>query len=425
MRTIFTLALSLIFLVKGYSQNDDVYYTPGDPEPKKETKQSSNNNNYDDDYGSEDSYYEDEYYSESQTTTDENGNTYINNYYYGDYNDYSTRLRRFYDPYYGFSYYSPAYTGVYFDSWGGWGWSVSLGWGYPNYWDPWYYHYYPWYGHHHHYYPYSYGHGYNHGYWHGYHDGYYGNGYPYGYGYGNDYPTSGRGDYYYGPRFKTSGTSGNNAPRSTGVKKTTETPVNRDAAQPTQNAPRGVPATEKARPSDNRVIEKDKEINRDQYQRAPDRGGNINREEKNIERPQNNRQAQPAPQRQERTTPNNRNFDRPQRNQDSRPQNRPQSRPQNRNFERPQNTAPRNSSPRTQPERNIAPQHSRPQGNAPAEQRFEAPQRQQQSEPQRYSIDRSFDAQPNPNMGGSPSFDRGSTAPAAPQRGGNINRISK
>jgi hypothetical protein len=216
---------------------DDVYYST-----KAEKKNKKNNNNYEtqtttpdyytendnqtpDNYSNDyetgqDVSYEDEpVYSESETIQTPEGTTYITNNYYGDgfsddYYDYSyaARISRFYDPYIGFSYYSPCYTGFYYDPWYwnnwyyspsiyfgiNWGWgSFGYGYGYP------YYPYYSYYG-----YPYNNSwYGYNDGYWNGYWDGYYGSEY---YGYNG---------YYYGHRPSQGGSnnSGNYNPSNTGA----------------------------------------------------------------------------------------------------------------------------------------------------------------------------------------------------------------
>ena len=124
----------------------------------------------------------------------------INNYY-SDPTDYyySSSLRRFSDSYYGWDYYDPYYTDMYFYTGNPYSWGMSMGWGYPGwrmrfsygypyggyygsyygmgyggYYDPWC----SWgygggyYGG---YYGGSYWSGYNHGYYNGYHNGYYGN----------------------------------------------------------------------------------------------------------------------------------------------------------------------------------------------------------------------------------------------------------
>ncbi len=113
----------------------------------------------------------------------DDGKTYITNNYYGNnYDDddyyYRTRIQRFYSPYAGFGYYSPAYCGFYNDpfyypsmNFGyGWnsysGWNFGFGWGYGNYYDPFFN---PFYS------PYSYynpwGSAWNNGYYNGYNDG--------------------------------------------------------------------------------------------------------------------------------------------------------------------------------------------------------------------------------------------------------------
>ena len=165
----------------------------------------------------------------SDKRVDEEGDTYVTNNYYGDSYDedyyYSRRIRRWYDPYYGFGYYSNVYANPYY-WWGPTyyspGLNVTLSFGnyYPWYWRPVYsYHsYYPWYTpyhtHYHYPYGYSYWNGYNNGYYNGYnngyYDGYYGNNYG---GYGNDYYGGGYGGGLYGSNtyygHNTGGLSGN------------------------------------------------------------------------------------------------------------------------------------------------------------------------------------------------------------------------
>lgn len=157
-------------------------------------------------------YDQDDYYQPQNSSTsnntqqyvDESGNTYITNNYYGDYDDdydyfYASRINRFHRPIWGFGYYDPFYTNMYWYNydpfwygtsiyagwgWGGfyrpwgwnpWGWGGGFGWGggwYNNWgWNGWGYS------------PYcfgggwgGYGMGYNQGYWNGYNHGYW-NGY--------------------------------------------------------------------------------------------------------------------------------------------------------------------------------------------------------------------------------------------------------
>jgi hypothetical protein len=132
----------------------------------------------------------------------------VNNYnYYTDPTDYyySSSLRRFSDNYYGWNYYDPYYTDMYWYTGSPFSWGISMGFGYPGWgmgfsygnpyrpyygygygyggwYDPWYSYgyggyyggywggYYPYYGG-------SYWTGYNHGYYNGFYNGYYGNDY--------------------------------------------------------------------------------------------------------------------------------------------------------------------------------------------------------------------------------------------------------
>jgi hypothetical protein len=158
---------------------DDIYYNASDARSydpvAPATEPVSNNyasqaNNYDQPARND----QPDYYS-SEQQTDGNGTTYVtNNYNYNsdDYYDYaySSRLRRFYDPYVGYSYYDPIYTNAYWydptpNLWGvslyttynwwapatfytnpvcyggfGWGWNrpgwnINIGWGGPSCWN--------------------------------------------------------------------------------------------------------------------------------------------------------------------------------------------------------------------------------------------------------------------------------------------------
>lgn len=210
------------------------YSQPNATYDQNSSDQNNNQSYQDQNSGQQNGYSSEPQPSTTTTTQDPQGNTYITNNYYNDddYYDYaySARLRRYYTPAIGYSYYDPYYTNSYWydytpASWGvsiylGYNWwapsyyysspfcyggGVSFGWGY----NPWGYD--PWYGGWHN--PYSYGHGYNHGYadgyWdgynHGYSDGYYGLGNPNPYYYNSYDATS----YYYGPR----GSASDNSPR--------------------------------------------------------------------------------------------------------------------------------------------------------------------------------------------------------------------
>ncbi len=239
----------------GTSVPDDIYYSSGDqgqpapavatypttpPAPAQDYSKDASNND-------QNVVYEDQVDNTNAQNNsgdyyqDEKGNTYItNNYYNDDYYDYSysSRLRRFYTPAIGYSYYDPYYTNSYYYDYYPSSWGVSIyssyNWWAPSYYysapfcyggigisigyspiftpwySPWYYdRYYP--GSYYHGYYNSYHHGYNHGYNdgynHGYYDGYYGQGYtPYYY---NSYDATST---YYGPR----GGSSTNSPRPSG-----------------------------------------------------------------------------------------------------------------------------------------------------------------------------------------------------------------
>jgi hypothetical protein len=100
----------------GVTVYDDVYYSPNDPvvHVKEVVITTTNQDQVAQDqqeyYQEEEIYYAepgyDTPYSESQYYTDPQGGTVVNNYFYGDYNDYSysSRIRRFHRPSFG-SYY--------------------------------------------------------------------------------------------------------------------------------------------------------------------------------------------------------------------------------------------------------------------------------------------------------------------------------
>jgi len=150
----FTLISSLLLatLVTAWGQNyDDVYYQPSggsntsqdqyynngsqnnNPNPNTNTGNNSSGtsgydyNQYNNDYGNPNRY------DENDTYTDGQGNTYVTNNYYGNTQHdfyYSSRMRRFYDPYPGFGWYSGVYTDPYWygynDPWM-WGSSIYVG----------------------------------------------------------------------------------------------------------------------------------------------------------------------------------------------------------------------------------------------------------------------------------------------------------
>lgn len=263
MKTINTiLAATVIMITASCSSTyqagkaDDVYYSTKDPVPAPapvpSTAPAPSQENYDygnNNYNNDNSGYQDgqnqQYDSQNDNSnssqySDGQGNTYVTNNYNGDYYDYeySSRIRRFYEPVYGFGFYDPFYTNSYWynyrpASWGvsiylgynwwapshfytnpfnygGWGFGAGFGYGSPygGFGYPFYPHYgfspYPYYGgfggYNH-----GYHHGYQNGYWNGYNDGFYGgNPNPYYY---NSYDAN---SYYYGPR----GSTGSNSPRA-------------------------------------------------------------------------------------------------------------------------------------------------------------------------------------------------------------------
>lgn len=209
----------------GITVYDDVYYSPSDPVVH--VKEIVVTTTEKQDVAPQQEYYQDEAYSadtnyetpyaETEYYTDPQGNTVINNYYYGDYYDYSyaSRIRRFHRNYGFDSYYHDFYTNMYWYNYDPFYWGTSIyigcgyypwdsyypysyGWGWPrrSYWSIWYNPYYMYgFGYPHYYYGWysSYWTGYRHGYW----DGYYG--YPY-YGGGWYMNSKDQNSYYYGPR---------------------------------------------------------------------------------------------------------------------------------------------------------------------------------------------------------------------------------
>jgi hypothetical protein len=189
----------------GSSNPDDVYYSskdrnqaPAQQQPVAQPSASDYSTNNSNDQQQTDNNQSSERnadYYDSNKTTDGSGTTYITNNYYDDYYDYeySSRLRRYYTPAYGYGYYDPFYTNMYWYDYNPYSWGVSIYLGY-NWWAPSYYYYSP----------FCYGGFYNP--WYSPYGGYYGayGYYPGAYGYYNpyyynSYDGTGSG-YYYGPR---------------------------------------------------------------------------------------------------------------------------------------------------------------------------------------------------------------------------------
>ena len=127
----------------------------------------------------------------------------VNNYnYYTDPSDYSysSSLRRFSDNYYGWNYYDPYYTDMYWYTGSRYSWGISMGWGYPG-WGMRYSYGYPYYRPH-----YGYGGYYDPFYSWGY-GGYYGGYYPY---YGGSYWSGYNHGFYNGSYYGSSDYSNNN-----------------------------------------------------------------------------------------------------------------------------------------------------------------------------------------------------------------------
>lgn len=103
MRNIKLLALLLVLVVGStgslYAQYDDLYYDPAkDKGFFADYKPDSRDYSRQDNYAYNDDYYQDDYY-------DDEGYEYYNDYDY----HYTSRIRRFHNPYYGFSFFDPVY----------------------------------------------------------------------------------------------------------------------------------------------------------------------------------------------------------------------------------------------------------------------------------------------------------------------------
>jgi hypothetical protein len=242
------VALSTLFSASTFAQYDDVYYDPTKGTTTSNTNEvqtveptvDQNNNNHSDqqlDNSSRASQYD------GVEAGDKN--TYITNNYYNndDYNDYyyTSRLRRYYRPTYGYGYWDNYYTNYYYYDNNPFNWGNNIYSYTPNYyWNPWgiYIGYASWGSHNgwnwgrpcyaawydpygwnsgwsNNYYGYNYGYnnnygyGYNQGYYNGYNQGYnqgYNNGYynNYAYNYGNGWD-----DGYWGPRKQMETPTGN------------------------------------------------------------------------------------------------------------------------------------------------------------------------------------------------------------------------
>ena len=87
--------------------------------------------------GSEAAYYDQYQYNDSVNASvqgaTEAAPVIVNNYYYNDPNDYyySSNIRRFSDEFYGWDYYDPYYTDLYWYTGRSINWGLNIGWGYP------------------------------------------------------------------------------------------------------------------------------------------------------------------------------------------------------------------------------------------------------------------------------------------------------
>lgn len=185
MKALTKLLLASVFFLSACTTNyyttapvDDVYYSSGD----RMEVPVENNTNYDNPNtatNAGEDYSTDPNYSTTETYTDESGDTYVTkNYYYedvyshDDYYDYqyTSRIRRFNNPNYGYNYYHSYYTNMYWYDYNPYSWGVSVymtyPWWYRSYYRPYwynnYYSYYGWNSPYHYYRPY-YGYGYGYG----------------------------------------------------------------------------------------------------------------------------------------------------------------------------------------------------------------------------------------------------------------------
>ena len=244
MKTITIILTSTAFILAScgsagyttYSGYDDVYYNPAEAQPAvtanapvtpqavtatKAITQEEDTINYDElsdyeryrlemegelsnkGYESEEDetvYQEEQYVNGNESREQEQ--VIINNNYYYDTDDYyySSRIRRFSGSHYGWDYYDPYYTNMYFYNGSPYHYGLSMSWGYPSYYSG----YYRPYWRYNTYYPYSYGWGspyYSsyYPYYGGYHNYGYNDYYPGYYGYGGYYNrTAYRSSYYAG-----------------------------------------------------------------------------------------------------------------------------------------------------------------------------------------------------------------------------------
>lgn len=384
----------------------------------------------------------------SQQYVDENGDTYITNNYYGDYYEddydyfYASRINRFHRPIWGFGYYDPFYTNMYwynydpfffgtsiYAGWGwggfyrpwGWGWNTGFGWGgwYNNWgWNGWGYSPYCYSGWGMGGYGMGYNMGYNHGYWNGYYDGLAMG----GMGYYNTYDVNS--GIYYGHR-AGSGSNGGSGIRSNslgdrynraaqqglvshanrdnilqtadarpvvgrtnldGFNTTVPSRKPSDNARPVQTTPSRTPAQDGTTPS--RVPTT-----------APGRDA-INQQGGNGKVPQPaDRNPQVQPQRNPQSLPQRTPQAAPQRNPQSVPQ---RTQPQSIDRSRPTYQAPARVPQR--PQRDVYQRGSRPNTTSPA---YRAPQQSRPSDvPSRnYAVPQQPQRSPSPNV-----------APTRPQR---------
>ena len=102
-KSVFIAMFALVWAGTVQAQYDDLYYNPDDDHTY---NYSSNSNSSSDNYN-----YDDEDYDYDNYGYDDN------NYDYDDYDyQYSSRIRRFHRPYYGFNFFDPCYVDVaYYD----------------------------------------------------------------------------------------------------------------------------------------------------------------------------------------------------------------------------------------------------------------------------------------------------------------------
>ena len=146
MKNIFFILITLFFPICFYGQTDDVYYDPSkdtrylpsqydhpvqETNTKEEVLTPSNTNSDKTDGYSDNKALQYDPIGNSNTYQYKDGNSYITNNYFLDDEDYydfffTSRIRRYYRPTYGLSFWDPFYTNYYFYDWNPWSWGTSI-----------------------------------------------------------------------------------------------------------------------------------------------------------------------------------------------------------------------------------------------------------------------------------------------------------